>query len=56
MAVGGVQKNIGCLGLQQSAQAGLAGFDAAVDTRVAQVHGLAVHRPQHFVGHWRWPG
>ena len=56
VAVGGVEEHIGRLGVQQPAQAGLAGGDGLVDPWIAHVHRLARHRVQHLVGHRRRPG
>ena len=49
MAIGRVQKDIGVTGLQQLAQAFLAGGDVGIDPRVAQIHRLHAHGMHHGV-------
>jgi len=51
MAVGGIEEQLGAIGVQQPLHASLAGCDELRDPRIAQVGGLARHGRHHLVGH-----
>jgi hypothetical protein len=51
VAVGGVEQDLGTIGLQQGLHAGLAGGDQVRHARIGEIGGLARHRVDDLVGH-----
>ena len=56
VAVGGVEEDLGALGLQQRLHPRFAGGDQGRDARIGEVGRLPHHRGEHLVGHPRRPG